>query len=96
MNNQESIVTAGDLSITYHIVAYAKKKAPHIKKIILKTAKIKQDEYPYGWLSNGKFANHNNYDVVRIFAHGWEQLTPDEQEKLIPLIQEMLEPVPSL
>ena len=55
-----------DLSITYHTIAYRNGQVNYWPRIIDTTLRISDDPYPYGWLHDGHFTNHNNYDVARI------------------------------
>src|SRR4029453_8763606 len=48
-------------------------------EIIRTTLAIRGQEYPYGWLEDGKMTNHHNYDVVTLLRLGWEHA--DEQQK---------------
>lgn len=73
------VVKSADLSLTYHTVAYRKGNVNHLKKVFDTTLALRQMEYPYGWLVRGKFNNHNNYDVVRLFKYGWPELTESQQ-----------------
>lgn len=64
-----------DLSYTFHIVSYRKGDVRQWPNIIRTTLDRRNDEYPLGWRSRGQFNNHNNYDVAKIFRHGWSHMT---------------------
>ena len=68
-----------DLSYTFHIVSYRKGDVRHWPDIIRTTFDRRDAEYPLGWRSRGKFNNHNNYDVAKIFRHGWGHMTGGQQ-----------------
>lgn len=81
-----------DLSITYHIVARFFKKdgtglrdirfvPKNIDKIIETTWKIKNDEYPYGWLENRKWSAHHMMDVISIFNMFSKYISTNEKRK---------------
>ena len=50
-----------DLSLTFHTVSYRKGKVNHIDQLIETLFAIKEKTYPFGWLWDGHFNNHNNY-----------------------------------
>jgi hypothetical protein len=70
------LVVVADLSFTFHLVHYypvdAKPAIPNLDKMVATTLAIKNQEAPNGWLKNGKFTDHNNFDVVTIFSRGWK------------------------
>ncbi|WP_235284962.1 hypothetical protein [Thalassospira sp. HJ] len=69
-----------DLSFTFHIVSYRKGDVRHWPSLIRTTLERRGEEYPVGWRSRGNFNNHNNYDVAKIFRHGWSHMTPAQQD----------------
>lgn len=68
-----------DLSYTFHIVSYRKGDVRQWPNIIQTTLDRRDAEYPSGWRSRGKFNNHNNYDVAKIFRFGWSHMTRAQQ-----------------
>jgi len=80
-----------DLSITYHLVKARKGDINHWPELIATTFAIRDDAYPFGWLSDGRWNNHNNYDLVRIFRYGWPHLDATQRTEVAELLQEMLD-----
>jgi len=79
-----------DLSITYHTVAYRNGEVNYWPRIIDTTLRIGDDPYPYGWLHDGHFTNHNNYDVARILRYGWAHMTAVQKRLASEAINRML------
>jgi len=88
--SEDRLFRGTDLSITYHIVAYRRGEVDHWPRIIDTTFRIKSEHYPFGWLHNGTYTNHNNYAVVKIFRYGWPHMTEFQKEKARHEIQKML------
>lgn len=80
-----------DLSMTYHIVAYTKGRVEHWPQIIETTWAIEPDPYPYGWRHNGRYNNHNLYDVAKIYKNGWPHMSEAERLKVGNQIQSMID-----
>jgi hypothetical protein len=80
-----------DLSMTYHVIAYTKGRVEHWTQIIETTSAIESDPYPYGWRHNGRFNNHNFYDVAKIFKFGWPHMSEAERFKIGRQIQSMVD-----
>lgn len=80
-----------DLSITYHVIAYTRGRVEHWPQIIETTAAIENDPYPYGWRHDGRYNNHNLYDVARIYELGWPHMTPAQRELARRQLATMLE-----
>lgn len=74
------IVRTADLSQTFHAVSYREGDVRDWPQIVRTTLAIKDFPYPYGWMHNGNFNNHNNYDVVKILRLGWPRMTPGERD----------------
>lgn len=80
-----------DLSITYHIVKARKGRINHWPELIATTFAIRDQAYPFGWLSDGRWNNHNNYDLVRIFEYAWPHLDDAQRDAVRALMQDMLD-----
>ena len=80
-----------DLSITYHTIAYRDGQVNYWPQIIDTTLRISDDPYPYGWLHDGHFTNHNNYDVARILRYGWPHMTTLQKQLAREAISRMLD-----
>lgn len=65
-----------DLSLTFHNISYQHGKVGLWPQIFATTLAIRDQAYPFGWQHNGDYNNHNNYDVTKIFAEGWDNVTP--------------------
>jgi hypothetical protein len=82
-----------DLSFTFHVIQYRSGNVENWPQIIESTHKIKELTYPAGWKprkGDQPFNDHNNYDVVSIFAHGWPHMTGDQKDRTRDAIKEML------
>jgi hypothetical protein len=79
-----------DLSMTYHIIAYTKGDVDHWPQIIATTEAIEADEYPYGWRKNGRYNNHNIYDVAKIFKFGWPHMSTAERARISAQTESLL------
>ncbi len=88
--SEDRFFKSTDLSITYHIVAYRRGDVAHWPRIIDTTFRIKPEPYPYGWLHNGTYIDHHNYDVAKIFRYGWQHMMEFQKEKARQEIQKML------
>ncbi len=87
-----SIVKTADLSITFHLVSYLKGKVAKLDKIFKTTLAIKNNEYPFGWLDDGKYyENHHNYDVVRLLRYGWPEVSESDRKAASTEIRKMLD-----
>jgi hypothetical protein len=71
---------SADLSLTFHAISYSEGKVRLWPQIINTTLAIKSLEYPFGWMKNGTYNHHNNYDVLKIFRYGWPYMT-DQQKR---------------
>jgi hypothetical protein len=80
-----------DLSITYHIVKARRGEVAHWPQLVATTLAIRDDAYPFGWLSDGRWTNHNNYDLVRLFEYAWPHLDDGQRVELGALMQDMLD-----
>jgi hypothetical protein len=80
-----------DLSETFHLVSYRQGKVQRWPQIIKTTLAIKDAEYPYGWLEDGRMSNHHNYDAARLFHLGWPHANPAEQAEIRAGIKRMVD-----
>jgi hypothetical protein len=76
-----AVVKTTDLSITFHMVSYRDGQVQRWPEIVRTTLAIRDQEYPYGWLEDGRMTNHHNYDVVALLRLGWEHA--DEQQRTL-------------
>jgi hypothetical protein len=79
-----------DLSITYHIVHARRGDVSHWPELIRTTFALRDQAYPFGWLSDGRWTNHNNYDLARLFDYGWPHMSAAQREEAARTLQEML------
>jgi hypothetical protein len=68
-----------DLSITFHIISYLRGQINYWPQSLSTLRTIKDAPYPYGWLHDGGYVNHNNYDVARMLSYGWPHLLPEDR-----------------
>ena len=81
-----------DLSMTYHIVSYTKGKGiAHWPQLIATTFAIEPETYPYGWRHKGRYNNHHNYDVAKIYKYGWPYMNREQLTKASSQVASMLE-----
>jgi hypothetical protein len=80
-----------DLSITYHIVHALRGEVRFWPQLIETTLALRDHTYPFGWQSRGRWTNHNNYDLARIFRYGWPYMTPAQQAEVADLVQRMVD-----
>jgi hypothetical protein len=90
LENGEQVATK-DLSLTFHMGRYV----PHLirdwPRLVDTLLAMKDLRYPQGWLENGKMTDHNNYDVVELFARGWNRMRPDQRRAACREIDKMLD-----
>jgi hypothetical protein len=79
-----------DLSITYHVVHARRGQVRHWPALIETTLAIREQAYPYGWLSDGYWTNHNNYDLARLFRYAWPHLSDPQRRDVARTMREML------
>ena len=92
----DGIVTVPDLSYTFHIVHYymdgTTRTAPNLDKVVATTLNIKNEVYPNGWFEkDGNLSDHNNYDVVTLFACGWNAASSHQREAMRHEIQALID-----
>lgn len=86
-----SIRKTADMSATFHIVHYRDGKVKHWPEIIATTMAMKDLEWPYGRLQEGRMSDHHNYDVVTLFHYGWHAMTAAQRSIARKEIREMLD-----
>ena len=79
-----------DLSITYHIVHARRGNVAHWPALLRTTFAIREQAYPFGWLSNGHWTNHNNYDLARLFRYGWPHMNDLQRQEAARTLQAMV------
>lgn len=77
----DRLYRSADLSLTFHAISYSGGEVRLWPQIVDTTLAIKSFEYPYGWLKNGSYNHHNNYDVLKIFRYGWPRMTEEQREQ---------------
>lgn len=80
-----------DLSITFHILSYRDRDLRLWPQIARTTLAMKDYEFPYGWLEEGRYSNHHNFDVVRIFRLAWPQLDESQRNQVRAEIPKMID-----
>jgi hypothetical protein len=86
----ERVFKTTDLSITYHIVHARHGRVRHWPELIDTTFAIREHAYPYGWLSDRHWTNHNNYDLARLFRYGWTHMSDHQRREAARTLQDML------
>src|SRR6266850_704697 len=69
-----------DLSVTFHIASYRRESLKRLREMIGTTLAFRAEEYPFGWLQEGRQSNHHNYDVVRLIRIGWREMNDQQRE----------------
>lgn len=87
------LVMVQDLSFTFHIVNYLSGDVERWGAIIDTTLAIRELIYPAGWRPSAqeRYSNHNNYDVIQIFAFGWSHMTRAQKTNASQAVVDMLE-----
>ncbi len=81
---------SADLSLTFHTISYRHGNVKYWTEIVDTTFAIKHFEYPYGWMHNGAYNHHNNYDVVKILRYGWPHMSDAQRERARSELKAML------
>ena len=79
------------LSLTFHIVRYLDGNIPELQRMIETTLAFKDLNEPPGWLSDGRFTDHNNMDVAVLFRFGWSAANDGQRQAMVAQIQKMLD-----
>jgi hypothetical protein len=83
------VLKARDLSFTYHIIAYRKGDVRRWDRILDTLIAIRDQEYPFGWLQQGRLTNHHAYDVARILKLGWPHFNADQRARAREALDEL-------
>ena len=78
-----------DLSFTFHMASYLDGKIGHWQEITETLLRIRDDQYPNGWLDPEGMTSHNNYDVVTLFRFAWPELRPEQRARVAAEISRM-------
>jgi hypothetical protein len=84
------VLRTTDLSVTFHIISYRRGQINFWPQVIKTLRAIQDEPYPYGWLHNGDYVNHNNYDVARILSYGWAHMAPEDRPFFREQVRAML------
>ena len=52
---------------------------------------LRDQAYPFGWLSDGRWTNHNNYDLAMLFRYGWQHMDDRQREETARTLQAMVD-----
>ncbi len=63
-----------DVGMTFHIVSRLKDNTRHLDKIVRRVPELRTVDFPAGIRVDGRYENHLNRDVVRIFQYAWPTL----------------------
>src|SRR5471030_1034615 len=90
-----------DVSFTFHIVHYYddydlqdRRSVPRLPLIAATTLAIQKYQYPNGWVTTDKpprLTDHNNYDVVTLFADCWQAVDAGVQKQMAPQVRRLLD-----
>ncbi len=80
-----------DMSMTFHIVSYLKGQVPDLDKVANTLLELKDQEYPIGWLENGRYLTHHNMDVVVLFQYAWPHMNEVQRRAASIEIGKMLQ-----
>jgi hypothetical protein len=80
-----------DLSVTYHIVHARRGDVHYWPELLRTTFAIREQAYPFGWLSDGHWTNHNNYDLARLFRYGWPHMNDPQRREAARTLQAMVD-----
>lgn len=79
-----------DLSMTFHAISYLKGDVANWPSIIDTLFASKDLPYPTGWMHNGQYNHHNNYDVATILRYGWRHMSSPQKEQARLALESML------
>jgi hypothetical protein len=80
-----------DLSVTFHVVSYLGGKVPDLSRAMEHLLAVKDLDYPFGWLDEGRSANHHNMDVVTLLRYGWPEMSEPQKTAAAAEIAKMLD-----
>lgn len=90
-----------DLSITFHLLrrylnsdGTRRTGSPRLnypEKIISTVFSLKEKEYPYGWLEEGSWSTHHNFDVALILVTLFDYMTESQKQETRELFQQFLD-----
>jgi hypothetical protein len=80
-----------DLSCTFHVVDYTDGKIGHWPEIVRTVLAMRDKEYPYGWMQEGKLSNHHDLDVVTLFRYGWPFMSAAQRKDATAAIRRMMD-----
>ncbi len=91
VDDEGSEIRTTDLSLTFHMARYV----PHLVRwwptLIDTLLGISEQQYPQGWIQDGKMSDHNNYDVVELFYRGWKHMSPGQRRLASRAVATMFE-----
>jgi hypothetical protein len=70
-----------DLSMTFHTISYRQGGVQLWPRIIDTLLATKDLPYPTGWMHDGRYNHHNNYDVASILRYGWPHMTAPQKAR---------------
>jgi hypothetical protein len=85
------VFKTADLSITYHVVHARRGEVRHWPELIETTFAIREQAYPFGWLSDGHWTNHNNYDLARLFRYAWPHMSDPQRHEAARTLRETID-----
>ncbi|WP_144241001.1 hypothetical protein [Fimbriimonas ginsengisoli] len=80
-----------DLSCTFHVAHYLDGKIGRWPQIVRTVLAMKDLEFPYGWLQEGKMSNHHDLDIVKLFRYGWPFMDARQKEQARGAIRLMMD-----
>jgi len=80
-----------DMSITFHIISYLKGEVSDLDKVGRTLLELKDQEYPIGWLEDGRYRTHHNMDVVVLFRYAWPHMQEADRRTASMEIGKMLQ-----
>lgn len=63
-----------DVGITFHIVSDYDGNVKHLDQIVRRVLELRSVDFPAGIRMHGRYENHLNWDVVKIFRYAWPAL----------------------
>jgi hypothetical protein len=63
-----------DMAMTFHVVADLRGQVDHLDRIAKRILELDGTNFPTGIRFDGSYANHLNWDVVKIFRYAWPYL----------------------
>lgn len=80
-----------DVGITFHIVSDLDGQVQHLDRIVRRVLELRTIDFPAGIRMKGRYENHLNWDVVKIFRYAWPSLDEATRRAAVAELARMLQ-----